>query len=133
MAGIAWTMSVTPVLAAADASRTALDDLGLGRPARRRGPALPRSRLKSRRASPSDRRWTIAFLVSLFAIHMARIQGDGTLLGLASPAISLLGDMSLAVIFTFAIVVPIVLSVRTSTRWLEHLVWKWYSPRAMRH
>ena len=125
MAGIAWTMSVTPVLAAADASRTALDDLGL---ADQPGAAALAAEVAAEEHAriPSDRRWTIAFLVSLFAIHMARIQGDGTLLGLASPAISLLGDMSLAVIFTFAIVVPIVLSVRTSTRWLEHLVWKWY-------
>src|SRR6185503_15125779 len=68
----------------------------------------------------------IAFLVSLFAIHIARIEGDGTLLGLASPAIAVLGDMSLAILFTLVVIVPVVLSMRTSTRWLEHRVWQWY-------
>jgi uncharacterized membrane protein HdeD (DUF308 family) len=125
MAGIAWTMAVTPVLAPEDASRTVIDDLGLAdQPG---AVALSEQVTREEIARiPSDRRWTIAFLVSLFAVHVARIQGDGTLLGLASPAIALIGDMSLAVLFTLVVVIPIVVSIRTSTRWLEHLVWKWY-------
>ncbi len=125
LAGIAWTMAVTPVLAPEDAKRTVLDDLGL---ADRPGAATLAAEVaaEERVRSASDRRWTIAFLVSLFAIHTARIQGDGTLLGLASPAIAVLGDMSLAVLFTLVVIIPVVLSIRTSTRWLEHRVWHWY-------
>ncbi len=125
MAGIAWTMAVTPALAPEDAKNTVLDDLGL---ADRPGAAALAARVAEEEVArvPSDRRWTIAFLVSLFAIHAARIQEDGTLLGLASPAIAVVGDMSLAILFTLVVIVPVVLSARSSTRWLERLVWQWY-------
>ena len=125
MAGIAWTMSVTPVLSPEDAKQTVLDDLGLAE--RPEAVALAAAVAAEETARvPSERRWTIAFLVSLFAIHSARIQEDGTLLGFTSPAIAVMGDMALAVLFTLVIVVPVVVSVRTSTRWLERLVWNWY-------
>ena len=74
----------------------------------------------------SDRRWTIAFLVTLFAIHSARLETDGTLLGYAAPAIAVVGDAVLALLFAFVVVVPLAVSLRTSTRWLERRVWRWY-------
>jgi uncharacterized membrane protein HdeD (DUF308 family)/3',5'-cyclic AMP phosphodiesterase CpdA len=125
MAGVAWTMAVTPVLSPEDARQTVLDDLGLADRPDAVALAAAVATEETARA-PSDRRWTLAFLVSLFAIHSARIQGDGTLLGLASPAIAVIGDMALAILFTLVVIVPIVVSARTSTRWLERLVWRWY-------
>ena len=125
MAGVAWTMAVTPVLSPEDAKQTVLDDLGLADRPDAVALAAGVATEEATRA-PSDRRWTLAFVVSLFAIHSARIQGDGTLLGLASPAIAVFGDMALAILFTLVVIVPVVVSARTSTRWLERLVWHWY-------
>src|SRR5262249_2605716 len=56
---------------------------------------------EERTRSSSDRRWTIAFLITLFAIHSARLQTDGTLLGYLAPAIAVVGDAALALLFAF--------------------------------
>jgi uncharacterized membrane protein HdeD (DUF308 family) len=125
MGGIAWTMAVTPVLAPDDASRTVIDDLGLEEQPGAVALATQVAESEAARA-PSDRRWTVAFLASLFAIHAARIRTDGTLLGLLSPAIALIGDMCLAVLFGLAVIAPVVLSAQRATRWLERLVWRRY-------
>ena len=130
--GIAWAMVVTPVHTAADAAATVIDDLGLGDRPEAAG-LLAQVIADERVRASSDRRWTVAFLVTLFAIHSARLQTDGTLLGYAAPAIAVVGDMVLALLFAFLIVVPMAVSFRTSTRWLERTVWDWYlaaGPRA---
>src|SRR5262249_4324450 len=72
------------------------------------------------------RRWVIAFLVTLFAIHTARLQSDGTLLGYAAPAIAVFGDAALALLFAFLVATPMAVSLRSSTRWIERTVWRWY-------
>ena len=59
----------------------------------------------------SDRRWTIAFLITLFAIHSARLQSDGTLLGYAAPAIAVIGDAALALLFAFLVATPLAISL----------------------
>ncbi len=123
--GIAWAMIVTPVHTAEDAGGTVLDDLGLAdRP--EAVELLAGVTFEERVRASSDRRWTIAFLVTLFAIHSARLETDGTLLGYASPAIAVVGDIVLAFLFAFVIVAPLAVSLRTSTRWLERVIWRWY-------
>ncbi|HEY7411038.1 MAG TPA: DUF308 domain-containing protein, partial [Vicinamibacteria bacterium] len=123
--GIAWTMAVTPVRTADDAAGSVIDDLGLADHPEADGLLAQIASEEKARAS-ADRGWTLAFLVVLFAIHLARLEPDGTLLGYAAPAIAVLGDMALAILFAFLVAAPVALSLRGSTRWLERMVWRWY-------
>ncbi|PYR45149.1 MAG: hypothetical protein DMF89_25895 [Acidobacteria bacterium] len=125
--GSAWSMAVSPVHRVADASKTIVDDLGIGD---RPEAAELRDRIAAEENSraPSDRRATVGFIATLFAIHIARMAPDGTLLGLVAPGVALLGDMLLAILFAVVIVIPVFLSFRKSTRWLERWVWQWYLP-----
>jgi hypothetical protein len=123
--GIAWAMAVTPVHRVEDAAGTVIDDLGLGdRP--EAATLLERITLEEPVRTATDRRWTIAFLITLFAIHSARLEPDGTLLGYAAPAIAVVGDMALALLFAFVVVAPLSVSRQTSLRWFERRVWNWY-------
>jgi uncharacterized membrane protein HdeD (DUF308 family) len=123
--GIAWAMAVTPVHTAGDAGDTVIDDLGLDdRP--EAVDLLAQVTRDERVRASSDRRWTVAFLITLFMIHSARLETDGTLLGYATPAIALAGDMVLALLFGFLIATPVAFSLRGSTRGIERMVWRWY-------
>jgi uncharacterized membrane protein HdeD (DUF308 family) len=125
MFGIAWAMATTKVHGTADAGRTLVEDLGLDDSPEAAAMSEEIAAEENARA-PSDRRWTIAFIVTLFAIHLARMNPDRTLLGLLSPAIAVTGDMVLAILFFFVLLVPTAVSVRSSTRWLERIVWRAY-------
>jgi len=125
LAGIAWAMATTPILTTEDAAGTVIDDLGIGDHPEAEALAAQITAEERIRAS-SDRRWVLAFLVTLFAIHSARLQSDGTLLGYAAPAIAVVGDAALALLFAFLIAMPMTMSLRSSTRWLERTVWRWY-------
>ena len=130
--GTAWSMAVTPIHAVDDASRTVVDDLGIGdQPEAATLQARIAAEEKAR--APSDRRATLGFIATLFAIHIARMAPDGTLLGFVAPGVAVLGDMLLAILFALVIVVPVVLSVRMSTRWVERRVWQWYLPGDTEH
>jgi hypothetical protein len=123
--GIAWAMAVTPVHTVGDAAGTVIDDLGLGdRP--EATDLLARITHEERVRTSNDRRWTVAFLITLFAIHSARLQPDGTLLGYAAPAVAVVGDMVLALLFAALVVAPLSVSRQTSLRWVERKVWRWY-------
>ncbi len=123
--GIAWAMAVTPVHTTDDAAGTVIDDLGLGDHPDAAALAA-RVGAEEKVRSATDRRWTIAFLVTLFAIHSARLETDGSLLGYAAPAIAVVGDIALALLFAFLIAAPVAVSLRTSTRGLERWLWRWY-------
>jgi len=121
--GTAWTMATSPVHAVEDAGRTVIDDLDIGdhpevTALRDRVAAEEQMRVAS------DRRWAITFVVTLFAIHLARMRPDGSLLGFVSPAIAVLGDMLIAQLVALAVILPGLVSLRMSTRWLERLVWR---------
>ncbi|HKT82177.1 MAG TPA: metallophosphoesterase [Vicinamibacterales bacterium] len=125
MLGVAWTMAVTPVHTLEDASQTVIDDLEL-----RDRPEIDalQHEVANEEAlrKPGDRRLIIAFVVILFSIHVARMQVDGSLLGYLAPGIALAGDMLLAVLLTLMLVIPFIVSLRGSTRWLERRVWHRY-------
>jgi hypothetical protein len=125
LVGIGWAMAVTPVRTVEEAAATVIDDLGLGDHPDA-AELVARVTLEERVRAAADRRWTIAFLATLFAIHSARLESDGTLLGYAAPAIAVVGDAVLALLFTLLVVVPLSLSRRRSTRWLERTLWRWY-------
>ena len=123
--GIAWAMAVTPVHTADNAAGSVLDELGLDdRPDA--ADLLARITLEERARAASDRRWTIAFLITLFAIHSARLESDRTLVGYLAPAIAVVGDAALALLFAFTVLAPLAVSRRTATQWLERRVWRWY-------
>jgi len=96
--GIAWAMAVTPVHTTGDAAETVIDDLGLS-DLPEAAHLLAQITLEEKVRSRADRGWVAAFIITLFAIHVARQQPDGTLFGYAAPAIAVAGDMALAVIF----------------------------------
>jgi uncharacterized membrane protein HdeD (DUF308 family) len=122
--GIAWHIAVSRAPAPKDAVRTVIDDLGIAD--RPEAVALEAEVTADEHArAPSDRRWVTAFVLTLFAIHIARMQADGSLLGFIAPAVAVLGDMMLAMLVVLMIVVPAVVSFRTSTRWLERRAWHW--------
>jgi len=120
--GIAWTMATALVYETDDAARTVVDDLDLGE---HDAAALRQQLIDEEQArAPADLRWTLAFVATLFAIHIARMQPDGSLLGFVAPAVAVLGDMLLAVVIALFLFVPVVLSIRSSTRWLERWLWR---------
>ena len=90
--GIAWNIMAAPVY---DHGRRRRD-----RRQRARAGGSARGRRHGRgnrsgraRAGPIDRGWTLAFIATLFAIHIGRMSTDLTFLGLVSPAVAVLGDM----------------------------------------
>ena len=120
--GIAWTMATAPVYDADDAARTVVDDLELEET---EAAALREQLIEEEKArAPADLRWTVAFVATLFAIHIARMQPDGSLLGFVAPAVAVLGDMLLAVVIALLLFVPTIVSLRSSTRWLERWLWR---------
>jgi uncharacterized membrane protein HdeD (DUF308 family)/3',5'-cyclic AMP phosphodiesterase CpdA len=123
--GIAWAMAVTPVHSTGDAAATVIDDLGLSDHPEA-AHLLAQIALEEKVRSSADRGWVAAFIITLFAIHTARQEPDGTLYGYAAPAISVAGDMALAVIFAFVVLAPLAFSLLGSTRWLERRIWRWY-------
>jgi uncharacterized membrane protein HdeD (DUF308 family) len=121
--GTAWTMAASPVHAVEDAGRTVIDDLGIGD--HPEVTALQeRVAAEEEARAGSNRRWTITFVVTLFAIHLARMRADGSLLGFVAPAIAVLGDMLIALLVALIVILPGLVSLRMSTRWLERLVWR---------
>ena len=77
-----------------------------------------------------DRGWILAFIITLFAIHIGRMSTDWTLLGLLAPAVAVAGDMFVAVLITLLLINPAHLTWRGPTRWIERRVWGWYLGQA---
>jgi uncharacterized membrane protein HdeD (DUF308 family) len=123
--GIAWNMRLAPVYTVAEAHETAVTDLGLGDEPEAVALAADIEAAEQARA-PIDRRWTLAFLATLFAIHVGRMTPDRTLLGMIAPAVAVLGDMLIAVVVALLVINVVFLVWRMKTRWLERLAWSWY-------
>jgi uncharacterized membrane protein HdeD (DUF308 family) len=136
---VAWTVSiagavrlfatasdilVATTLTGEDAGRTVLSDLGLKDGADLRALTERVEREELARA-PIDLAWIVTLLAVLFAVHLGRMGSDGTLLGLVSPAIALLGDVVIAWVFAFALALPTYLFLRRVTRGLERRAWAW--------
>jgi uncharacterized membrane protein HdeD (DUF308 family) len=124
MAGVAWTIATAPVLDEHDAGDTAVRDLGL--------PDLPAlakigERLEKEEIArqPIDRGWIIAFIATLFAIHLGRMGMDQSALGILSPAVAVLGDVVFALVIAFGIVMPARVLTRRVARPLDRRAWQW--------
>ena len=122
--GTAWNIMSAPVFSAADSNRTVLDDLAL--PDRVELVDLGnRIEVEEARRAPVDREWVAAFVVVLFAIHLGRAGFDRSFLGVMTPSLAVLGDIVVALIATFAVVVPLSLFWRRLTRRVERRLWPW--------
>jgi len=122
--GIGWNIATAPVFTWGDADDTVLRELGLAEEPAAVALAAEVEASELARAG-ADRGWTIAFVATLFAIHMGRMRSDLTLLGLLSPAIAVLGDMAVAVLAALLVVNPLYLLWRgPATRWIERRVWR---------
>ncbi len=67
-------------------------------------PFATKSPPKKPRARSTDRRVILSFVFILFAIHAARMQADGSLVGYIAPAVAVIGDMVLATFIMLAVV-----------------------------
>jgi 3',5'-cyclic AMP phosphodiesterase CpdA len=123
--GIAWNIVVSPVHTAADADETVVNELGFEDSARITALSAEVERSEAARASV-DRGWIVAFVATLFAIHIGRMGADRTLLGLLAPAVAVAGDMFLAAAITLLVINPVYLLWRWPTRWIERPMWRWY-------
>ena len=134
--GISWNITAAEVYTTADADETVVSQLGLSD--RSEAAALAAEvEAHEKTRGPIDNGWTLAFIATLFAIHIGRMSTDLTILGLVSPAVAVLGDMLIAVLISLLVINPVHLLWRGPTRWIERRVWRWRlsdpkSPRARR-
>ncbi len=121
--GVAWTILLEPVYETSQAHITLIDTLGLPRSLRLDAIGARLEQDEAARAR-FDRATIITFVVTLFAIHLGRMGFDrSSLFGLLSPIAATLGDMAMAVLIAFLLVIPSRLLLLKLTRPLEHRVW----------
>ncbi len=70
-----------------------------------------------------DRGWIVAFVATLFAIHVGRMSAEWTLLGFMAPAVAVAGDIAVALILAFGVVGPARLGFRRVVMPLERRAW----------
>ncbi len=75
--------------------------------------------------APIDRGWIISFIVILFFIHLGRMGLDRSKLGIVSPVVAVVGDMFIALIFSFAFIGPIRSVFKRTTGLFSVRLWKW--------
>ena len=124
LGGTAWDIRTAPAYGGADAGDTVVQDLDLAD-----SPALAtvarRLAAEEQGRVGIDRGWIGAFVVTLFGIHLGRMGLDRSPLGIAGPLVAIVGDLALALIIAFGIVVPARLFARRTSRGLERRAWAW--------
>ena len=125
----AWTMAATRVHAPGDVPATVFDNLELGDHPEAIALGEEVAAEESTRAS-GERRLILSFVAILFAIHIARMRADGSLIGFVAPAVAVIGDMVLASLIMLVGIIPASVLLRGSTRWAERRVWAWYLARS---
>jgi uncharacterized membrane protein HdeD (DUF308 family)/3',5'-cyclic AMP phosphodiesterase CpdA len=122
--GTAWNIVSSPSFTARDAGETALQQLGLpDEPELAAAAARIEGEEHARVAA--DRGWIWAFVLTLFAIHLGRMGFDRSRLGIASPLVAVIGDLFLALVVAFVVLIPLNLGLRKLTRGLERGAWRW--------
>jgi len=123
--GTALNIFLAPVFTAGDSGDTAVADLLF--------PDDPEILALSRRLSEQelarasiDRGWILGFIATLFAIHVGRMGFDRTFLGIVAPGVATLGDLAIALILAFVVVIPCRVLWRRLTRGPERLIWSWF-------
>lgn len=122
--GTAWDLATARVYGTGDAGDTVLRDLGIpDDPAVRQAASRLVEEEQARR--PVDVAWIMTFIVTLMAIHIGRMESEWTLAGLVSPFVALIGDLFVALVAAFLIIVPVRLLFVKLTRRLERTLWTW--------
>ena len=122
--GTAWTIVTVPAYTHEDAGDTVAQDLDLADT-----PALAdlarRLATEEQGRAGIDRGWIAAFAVTLFGIHLGRMGLDRSTLGILSPFVAVLGDLAVALLVAYGIVIPTHLFTRRVSRGLERRAWAW--------
>jgi uncharacterized membrane protein HdeD (DUF308 family) len=84
------------------------------------------------RRRPVDRSWIAAFLMTLFAIHVGRMENDWDLVGMIAPGVALLGDAAMALLISYIFIFPTRLGFQRLTRSLDSQLWGWVPNQADR-
>jgi 3',5'-cyclic AMP phosphodiesterase CpdA/uncharacterized membrane protein HdeD (DUF308 family) len=72
---------------------------------------------------PYDRRWIVALVAILFAIHVGRMQAEWTLVGLLAPVVAVAGDVVSALLIALGVIGPLRFGFRRATWPLERRGW----------
>lgn len=72
-----------------------------------------------------DRHWIITFLLILFFIHLGRMGFDRSSYGILSPLVALLGDMVIALIIAYVVIIPMFIGANKVFRPFERKSWLW--------
>jgi hypothetical protein len=124
LVGTAWNIATVPAYTHADTGDTVAEDLDLAD-----SPALAdvarRLATEEQGRAGIDRGWIAAFVVTLFGIHLGRMGLDRSALGVLSPLVAVVGDLAVALLIAFGLVVPARLLARRVSRGLERRAWAW--------
>ncbi|MGH7302237.1 MAG: metallophosphoesterase [Candidatus Rokuibacteriota bacterium] len=120
--GTGWNMVTTPVQTGNEAGSDVIRSLSLPEHAelRQLGERLTKEELARR---PYDRGWILAFVATLFAIHVGRMQAEWTLVGLLGPVVAVMGDLAAALLIALGAIGPARLGFRQLTWPLERRCW----------
>ena len=122
--GTALNIFLSPVFTAGDSGDTAVADLLLPEDPEMLALARRLAEEESARAT-IDRGWILGFIATLFAIHVGRMGFDRTFLGIMSPGFATLGDLAIALLLAFVVVIPCSVLWRRLTRGPERWAWCW--------
>ncbi len=124
IAGTGLDILRAPAFVEADWYKTVVEDLGLA--GRKEIDDLARSIEEDEAGRVQvDRGWLVAFVATLFAIHLSRTGLDRSFLGLLTPGLAVVGDLVVALGAAYAVIVPIDLAWRRITRRSERRLWSW--------
>jgi uncharacterized membrane protein HdeD (DUF308 family)/3',5'-cyclic AMP phosphodiesterase CpdA len=118
--GVGWNMVLSPVPSRDDAAVVRSFGLPDHPDLIRLGERLAREEEERR---PYDRRWTVALVAILFAIHVGRMQAEWTLVGLLAPFVAVAGDVVSALLIALGVIGPARFGFRRATWPLER--WGW--------
>lgn len=124
MIGTAANMAQAPVFTARDSGESVIANLNLTD-----NPELlelaNQIAVEETARSAIDRGWIVGFMATLFAIHVGRMGFDRTFLGIFSPGFAVLGDVCVALLLAFVVVMPTSIVFYRLTRGAERRVWSW--------
>jgi len=72
-----------------------------------------------------DRYWIITFLLVLFFIHLGRIGFDRSAFGILTPLVALVGDMVIALVIAYVLLIPLFIVFGKIYRPFEKRTWLW--------
>src|SRR5262249_13978117 len=78
---------------------------------------------EERARRPYDRRWIMALIAILFAIHVGRMHAEWTLVGLLAPIVAVAGDVVSALLIALGVMGPVRFALRRATWPLERRGW----------